>query len=92
MIATNQNIEILALGSLALMLAATMQPGLVWLGVAVAYIAFMRSSSVPILATQSRRGYTLITCNVAPRLSICVVLRQNVAPSYNVWQMVGVAK
>lgn len=83
----NRNVEVVVLGILALMLAATLQPWLVWLGVVVAYVAFLKSCNVPMFTAAQRRGYTLITCNVASNLSICFVLRQTVAPRYNVWQL-----
>lgn len=82
-----RNLEIVVLGILALMLAATLQPGLVWLGALVAYVAFLRSCGVPMFTAAHRKGYTLITCNVSSSLSFCVVVRQTVAPQYNVWQL-----
>lgn len=86
-IATNRNIEILVLGILALMLAATMQVGLVWLGVVVAYVAYLHACNVRFVTATHRKGYTLISCNVSSNLSLCVVVRQTVAPQYNVWQL-----
>jgi len=85
---TAKNIEILALAALACLLASTVMPLAVWVGVAVAYVAFLKAHNLRLVAIAQRKGYFLLNFNIAPGASLCLVVRnQQPQPIYNVWQL-----
>ena len=85
---TAKNIEILTLAALACLLASTFMPLAVWVGVAVAYVAFLKSHNLRLIAIAQRKGYFLLNFNIAPGASLCLVVRnQQPQPQYNVWQL-----
>ena len=81
--------EILILSILACMLASTFAVVPVWIGVCVAYVAFLKSCGITrFAAITHRNGYMLVNLNVAPRMSLCLVVRDvQPQPRYNVWQL-----
>ena len=84
---TAKNIEILTLAALACLLASTFMPLAVWVGVAVAYVAFLKSHNLRLIAIAQRKGYFLLNFNIAPGASLCLVVRnQQPQPQYNVWR------
>ena len=85
---TAKNIEILVLAALACLLASTFMPLAVWVGVAVAYVAFLKAHNLRLVAIAQRKGYFLLNFNIAPGASLCLVVRQaQPQPQYNVWQL-----
>ena len=81
--------EILILSILACLLASTFAVVPVWIGVCVAYVAFLKSCGITrFAAVTHRNGYMLVNFNVAPRMSLCLVVRDvQPQPRYNVWQL-----
>ena len=85
---TAKSIEILVLAALACLLASTFMRLAVWVGVAVAYVAFLKVHNLRLVAIAQRKGYFLLNFNIAPGASLCLVVRnQQPQPRYNVWQL-----
>ncbi len=83
------HIEILVLSILACLLASTFAVVPVWIGVIIAYVAFLKAFGVTrFVAVSQRKGYTLLSLNIAPGASLCLVVRNRQSqPQYNVWQL-----
>lgn len=83
------HIEILVLSILACLLASTFAVVPVWIGVIIAYVAFLKAFGITrFVAVSQRKGYTLLSFNIAPGTSLCLVMRNpQPQPIYNVWQL-----